>query len=114
MTKPDDLTRVRHMMEAANKALAFTAQHKMDELEENELLALGLVRLLEITGEAAGCITSDFKDRYPHVPWIKIKDMRNRLIHGYFDFDSVLVWRTIQDDLPALIKELEVIIQRES
>ncbi len=114
MTKPDDLTRVKHMLEAANKAIDFTARHKMEALGKNELLALGLVRLLEIIGEAAGRITTDFKARYPVVPWIKIKDMRNRLTHGYFDFDSVLVWRTIKDDLPGLVKELETIIRQES
>ncbi len=114
MTKPDDLTRVKHMLEAANKAIDFTAQHKMESLDNNELLALGLVRLLEIIGEASGRINTEFKARYPLVPWVKIKNMRNRLIHGYFDFDSVLVWRTIKDDLPGLVKEFEIIIKQES
>ncbi|MBN1370045.1 MAG: DUF86 domain-containing protein [Dehalococcoidaceae bacterium] len=113
MHKPNDLSRIRHMHEAAAKAIDFTANRQIKTLEDNELLLLGLVRLLEIIGEAAGCITDGFKGRYPYVPWIKIKGMRNRLIHGYFDFDPILVWKTIEDDLPGLVAELEKIIMNE-
>jgi len=114
MRKPDDLSRVRHMHEAATKAIRFTANGRIKALEDNELLLLGLVRLLEIIGEAAGCITDGFKERYPSVPWIKIKGMRNRLIHGYFDFDTILVWKTIENDLPGLVEELEKILINET
>lgn len=33
--------------------------------------------------------------------------MRNRLVHGYRSIDWDMVWRTIQEDLPALIARLE-------
>lgn len=33
--------------------------------------------------------------------------MRDRLVHGYDDVDLDLVWKTITDDLPALIERLE-------
>lgn len=28
--------------------------------------------------------------------------MRNRVIHGYFEVDYEIVWRTVRNDLPAL------------
>jgi uncharacterized protein with HEPN domain len=37
--------------------------------------------------------------------------MRNRLIHAYFEIDVETVWKTVQDDLPPLIAELEKVIQ---
>jgi uncharacterized protein with HEPN domain len=36
--------------------------------------------------------------------------MRNRLIHGYFDIDLDIVWKTISEDIPTLVEELEKII----
>ena len=33
--------------------------------------------------------------------------MRNQLVHGYFNVKLDRVWRTIQEDLPALIARLE-------
>lgn len=39
--------------------------------------------------------------------------MRNRLIHGYFDIDLDIVWKTTVEDIPPLILELEKIIASE-
>ncbi len=36
--------------------------------------------------------------------------MRDRLIHGYFDVNLDVVWKTISLDLPPLIKLLERIL----
>ena len=36
--------------------------------------------------------------------------MRNRLIHGYFDVDLEVLWRTVSDDLPPLLLALDGII----
>jgi hypothetical protein len=37
--------------------------------------------------------------------------MRNRLIHGYDAIDLDVLWDTVQIDLPALIEELERILE---
>lgn len=36
--------------------------------------------------------------------------MRNRLTHGYFDIDLDLVWTTVQEDLPLLHEQLEILV----
>lgn len=36
--------------------------------------------------------------------------MRNAVIHDYDDLDLKLIWDTVTQDLPDLIKELEKII----
>ncbi len=37
--------------------------------------------------------------------------IRNRLIHGYEDVDLDIVWKTVNEDLPRLIVELEKVIK---
>jgi len=36
--------------------------------------------------------------------------MRNRLIHAYFDINRDILWKTVIEDLPPLISELERIL----
>lgn len=36
--------------------------------------------------------------------------MKNRIIHAYFDVDLDIVWKTVTEDLPPLIDELERIL----
>jgi uncharacterized protein with HEPN domain len=44
----------------------------------------------------------------------RIVDFRNRIIHGYDSVDDLIVWRTIQDHLPGLKKEVESLLREES
>ncbi len=37
--------------------------------------------------------------------------MRNRLIHGYFDIDTEVVWRTVKSELPELASAIESALQ---
>jgi uncharacterized protein with HEPN domain len=64
-----DDVRLQHMLDAAEKAVAFTKDTARGDLETNELLALALVRLVEILGEAANNVSTMTKDRAPHIPW---------------------------------------------
>ena len=66
-------------------------------------------RRLEIIGEAANKLESEFKEQFPNIPWYKIVAMRNILIHEYFAVDLDQVWSTVQKDLPDLKKQLEKI-----
>lgn len=34
-----------------------------------------------------------------------MRGMRNRLAHGYFAIDLEVVWETVQNDLPALLRQ---------
>jgi len=45
-----DVSRVKDMLDAAQKALSYAESTTRDDLETNEMLALALVRLLEIVG----------------------------------------------------------------
>ena len=69
-----------------------------------------MVRLLEIIGEAAKGITAEFRQEHSELPWKSMVGMRDRLIHGYFDVNLDIVWKTVINDLPPLINKLETIV----
>ena len=102
----DDSVYIRHILDAARKAVSFIERRKRDDLDIDEMLALSLVRLLEVAGEACNRVSSSFRENNPQVPWKKMIDMRNRLIHGYIDIDYDIVWDTVSRDLPILISSL--------
>ena len=103
----DDTIRLQHMLEAARDALSFIADKSRADLDTSRMLALSLVKSIEIIGEAASRVSPDCQARYSDIPWPEIVAMRNRLIHAYFEVDLDIVWRTVTEELPPLVAELE-------
>jgi uncharacterized protein with HEPN domain len=106
MTPPEDLVRIRHLQEAAQKAIGFSQGKTRQSLDEDELLRLALTKLIEIVGEAAKQVTEVTRQGHPSVPWSAAARMRDRLIHHYFDIDLDVLWATVTEDLPRLLSEL--------
>ena len=98
------------MLDAANEAMSFVKESNLENLYTDRKLALSLVRLIEIIGEAASQISPETKELYYEIPWQSIVGMRNRLIHAYFDIDLNLVWGTVNNDLPSLISGINHIL----
>jgi uncharacterized protein with HEPN domain len=105
----DDRDRLKHMLESAREALGFASGRGKKDLEQDRLLVLGLLKSVEIIGEAASRISPETRRKNPNIPWAEIIATRNRLIHVYFDVDLEQVWKTVTDDLPKLAAELEKI-----
>ena len=101
-----DLIRMRHMLDAAVKAVSFVADKNRVDLETDEKLALALVRLVEVVGEAASRVTPDVQTLYSGIAWRDIIGTRNRLIHGYDDVNLDILWQIVSSDLPPLIQLL--------
>ena len=108
----DDEVRLRHMLDAAKQVISFARNRTRADLDVDQMLALSIVKCIEIIGEAASRISSEYQAGCPTIEWADIIAMRNRLIHAYFDIDLDRVWDTITDDLPPLIAELERVASR--
>jgi uncharacterized protein with HEPN domain len=106
-----DHVRVRHIVDAANKAIAFTQNRERGDLDRDEMLALATVRLIEIIGEAAKNVSEATRDRVPEVPWREITGMRDRLAHAYFNVNLDVVWAVVREDLPVLLPQLEGLLE---
>lgn len=103
MPSPEDIVRVRHMLDHAREAIAMIEHRSRTDLESDRMLQLSLVRLVEIVGEAAARVTPALQQEHPEIPWASIRGMRDRLIHGYDFVDYDVLWQTITSDLPDLV-----------
>jgi uncharacterized protein with HEPN domain len=108
---PSDQIRVRHMLEGALEALQFAEGKQREDLDSDRLLVLGLIKAVEIIGEAASKMSKEYQSAHPQIPWSAIIAMRNILIHNYFGVDLDEVWNTLQNDLPPLIRDLKKLVQ---
>ncbi len=111
---PDDRIRIQHMRDAAVAAITAAQGRTKDDLAAENVWALGLVKCVEIIGEAAARVSRKTQKQYRQIPWIEITTMRNRLVHVYFDIDLDQVWKAITADLPSLVSKLEEILKRNS
>ena len=105
--KRPDRERLHHMLEAAEKAAAYADHHTLEQMIEDDFDSWAIVKLIEIIGEAANHVSQDTRDQIPDIPWSRIVAMRNRLVHVYFDVNPVIVWQTLQTDIPTLIDALK-------
>ena len=101
------------MLDAAREAVGLAEGRTADEIQRDRLRQLSIERLLEIIGEAAAQAPIDLRKANPDIPWTRIVGMRNEIIHGYSSIDIEIVVKTVNENLPALITQLEDALKRE-
>lgn len=106
-----DYIRFQHMLEASQAAVSHLKEKCREDLDNDRLLLNGVVRELEILGEAASKVTPAVREQFLFLPWREMIGLRNRLIHAYFDVNNQAIWLVVKESLPPLILQLEQIIK---
>ncbi len=70
--------------------------------QASRLIQDGVIRNLEVIGEATKNLSSELREANPDIPWRQIAGMRDVLIHDYLKVNLTRVWRTVVTDLPPL------------
>jgi uncharacterized protein with HEPN domain len=107
MSKHDALVIIKQIYSYSTEIITLTEGRSREDLDQDRLLNLAVSRLLEIIGEAANRMPDDFRLKYPHLPWLQMIGLRNRLIHGYDQVDFDILWMIIRKDIPELIILIE-------
>jgi uncharacterized protein with HEPN domain len=95
------------MRDAAREATSLIVGKVREDLDRDRLLNLGLIRLMEIVGEAGGRVSTERQVQHPEIPWRMIVGLRNRLIHEYDSVDFDILWAVLTINLPGLIADLD-------
>lgn len=101
---------LRDILKASQHILDFVNDLDYDQFINDEKTSSAVIRKFEIIGEAAKNVPDIIKQKYSDVPWKDISGMRDHLIHAYFGVDNVIVWDTIQSDIPKIIKSVSQIL----
>jgi len=105
-----DVESLLDILQAARYAQNSLAGKDKEEFVEDAQCHFAVIRAVEIIGEAANRVSDEFQESHPELPWRDMVNMRNRLIHIYDDVDLGLVWKTVREDLPALISLIEPLV----
>jgi len=102
------------IVEAAKRIEKYTKSLTLEELKKDTLILDGVVRNLEIIGEAAKNIPIQIKEKYPEIEWKKIAGLRDILAHGYFGIDVEVVWDIVRNKLPILKTQVNRILNKKT
>jgi uncharacterized protein with HEPN domain len=105
--------RIEDMLDALDRIHRYTHGMDRDEFCEDERTVDAVSRNLEIIGEAARKVPTDVTHRHHRVPWSKMAEMRNILIHEYHAVAPEIVWATVLNDLPPLSAMLRDVLKKE-
>ncbi|SAL09278.1 hypothetical protein AWB70_00067 [Caballeronia cordobensis] len=96
---------LEHMRDASRTARGYLDGIDKSEFLETRMIQQAVILNLIVIGEAAVQIEAEFPEfaaATPGVPWKKLRGMRNRMTHGYFDTNLEIVWETVKTALPDL------------
>ena len=108
-----NIERLEHMLEAMNVLVGYKEAHTLEDAQADPIIYFGLVKHVEIIGEAVYKLTFDYRSNHTEVNWDDIERMRHVLVHGYYKIRPQQLWETIVVDIPALKPVIEHLIREE-
>jgi uncharacterized protein with HEPN domain len=101
-----DINFSKHILGAIERIESYTEGLSETDFMKNFLIQDGVVRNLEIIGEASKKVAALTKNQNPDIPRKKISGMRDKLIHDYFGVDLISVWSVVETDRRELKRYL--------
>jgi uncharacterized protein with HEPN domain len=106
--------RVQDILKASLEIELFINKYNSySEFSEDLMAVRAVTACFSVIGEAVSFIPEEVKKKYPEVPWVQIRGMRNRISHEYFSIDETVLWRTAKDRIPALKIQIKKILDTE-
>ena len=101
-----DRDRLEHIIESIDTILNYSNVKTIEELETDKLRYYGIVKNIEIIGEAAYKLTHAFHHQHSEIPWEFITGMRHVLVHDYYQIKPAEVWKVINEELQPLREQV--------
>jgi uncharacterized protein with HEPN domain len=98
------------MLNAAQAVQRFVGSRKLADYLTDEVVQSAVERKIEIIGEAARKVSTDFQQAHSEIPWSKIMRQRNVLAHDYGRIEHDRLWAVITIHLPELVATLRGLV----
>ena len=84
---------VHHMLDSLRTIEEYTHNMTHERFLKSKLVQDGVIRNLQIIGEAAKQIPKEIRHKYSEIDWRDIAGMRDILTHNYLGVDLDTVWK---------------------
>jgi len=84
------------------------------DLENDRKTREAIILNFVVMGEAIKKIPPSVTGRYPDLPWKEFAGMRDKMVHGYFQVSTMIIWETIQHDLLPFAKAVKDLLREHS
>ena len=102
-----DAAHLWDMLQAAEEARSILEQIDLQDFINNRILQRAVERVLEIVGESARRVSHQGRESISDIQWRLIIGQRNILAHEYGQIDHAVLYVSVIEDIPVLIKQLE-------
>jgi uncharacterized protein with HEPN domain len=103
--------RIEDILEAIERIRRYTAGMSVGQFIADDRTVDAVIRNLEIMGEAAKRVPQSVTERHPEIPWTRLAEMRNILVHEYHSVDPSIVYDSARHDLAPLVGPLKGMLQ---
>ncbi len=94
--------RLAYVFEAIDSIEKIWSGKSISAYTGDPILSAATGRFLEKICEAVKHVPDEMKRDHPHIPWVQIRGLGNRLRHGYESIAAEVVWDIVQNDLGPL------------
>ena len=101
-----DIESIWDMVDAIVKIQEFTRAMEEEDYLNSELVQSAVERKLEILGEAARRLSTEFQAQNTEIDWRNAIGLRNMIIHRYDQVEQERIWDITQEVLPELKNQL--------
>lgn len=107
---------LEQILDAARRAEEFTAGMSLEAFRQTDSVEHAVTRNLQIVAVTVGRLHQHapaFLDAHPELPLTRVFEMRDELVHRYYDLDPDAIWSVATEDMPKLKAMLLTIRQAE-
>jgi len=110
--KNKDRTALGKMSSYANELLSYVDGMDYDAFTNDRKTLSACAFIVGQIGELVTVISDEAQNEHTEIPWRNIKGMRNRIIHDYEKVDYLVLWKTIDESIPQLIKAVHAVLEK--
>ena len=81
--------------------------HSQDGMMRLDAICMNLIALGEAVKGVDKLTHSELLPNYPEIYWSGVMRMRDKIAHHYFEIDTDVVFKTIQEDIPPMIEVID-------
>lgn len=106
MDNKDDLYYLNKIIDDLKFIINHTKGLTIEDMMGNELLVDSIMfRIIQIS-ENNNHLSNNFKANNTKIPWASVKGMRNKIVHDYGIINYEMVYDTVCNQIPEMLKIL--------